>query len=92
MSGQNEASKKVIKKEEIERRIRELIIEVHNLEIELESLPDNISELDSVQTIALVVKLEEEFGIMFDNDELLVENFETVSKIVEQITNKLGDE
>lgn len=45
--------------------------------------------LDSLKTIALVVKLEEAFSINFAENELLFENFSTIEKIAERVLNKI---
>ena len=37
--------------------------------------------LDSLKAIELVVMVEDKYGIMIDDDDLLVENFSTVDKI-----------
>lgn len=44
--------------------------------------------LDSLRAIQLIVLLEEELGIGFDDDDLLLENFETIEKIVWVIDKK----
>jgi len=38
--------------------------------------------LDSITAVNLIVDIESEFQIMFDNDDLLIDNFATVEKIV----------
>ncbi|EGL15173.1 MULTISPECIES: acyl carrier protein [Paenibacillus] len=45
--------------------------------------------LDSVTAVNLIVSLESQFGITFNDDELIVENFSTVRKITEHVTDKL---
>ena len=46
--------------------------------------------LDSMKTINLIVQLEEEFGIVIDEHELLFENFSTVSRIMDLIGPKIN--
>ncbi|GKS12692.1 hypothetical protein YDYSY3_36920 [Paenibacillus chitinolyticus] len=45
--------------------------------------------LDSVTAVNLIVSLEGVFGITFNDDELIVENFSTVRKITGHVTEKL---
>lgn len=45
--------------------------------------------LDSIRSVALIVELEEAFDIMFDDEELLFENFSTLNKISERVIGKL---
>nr|BCJ78236.1 acyl carrier protein [Niallia circulans] len=47
--------------------------------------------LDSVTAVNLIVSLEGVFGITFNDDELIVENFSTVKKITEHVSAKLED-
>ena len=44
--------------------------------------------LNSLATIKLILQLELEFEIEFSDEELLTENFNTLSKIMDQISNK----
>lgn len=46
--------------------------------------------LDSITAVNLIVDIESEFQIMFDNDDLLIDNFATVEKIVNMIRAKQG--
>ncbi|BBH22589.1 hypothetical protein Back11_39340 [Paenibacillus baekrokdamisoli] len=63
---------------------------VHNKVLEVLKKKDslgmdiNLMEhgLDSLTAIQLIVALEEEMGITFDDEYLLLENFETIEKIV----------
>lgn len=45
--------------------------------------------LDSIKSVALIVDLEVAFDITFDDEELLFENFSTLSKISERVRDKL---
>lgn len=47
--------------------------------------------LDSLNSVALILELEEEFNIEFDDEELLFENFSTINKIHLQVKRKLVD-
>lgn len=46
--------------------------------------------LDSITAVNLIVDIESEFQIMFDNDDLLIDSFATVEKIVNMIRAKQG--
>ncbi|TXK84584.1 phosphopantetheine-binding protein [Paenibacillus sp. N3.4] len=46
--------------------------------------------MDSVRIIKLIVEIELNYEIAFDDDELLTENFATLKVIGEQINQKLG--
>ena len=46
--------------------------------------------LDSIGSVKLVVKLEEEFGILVSDDDLLIENFNSIEKICLFIQNAIG--
>ncbi|KAA0782851.1 phosphopantetheine-binding protein [Bacillus cereus] len=62
------------------------------LEIEREILFDedlSMVGLDSLNSVNLILSLEETFNIQFEDEELLFENFTTVSKIVDMIDEKL---
>ncbi|SDM33397.1 Phosphopantetheine attachment site [Paenibacillus sp. OK060] len=46
--------------------------------------------LDSIKTIELIVNLEIEFDIQIDDQDLLIENFSSIYKISELLTNTYG--
>ncbi|MFD1887705.1 acyl carrier protein [Paenibacillus wenxiniae] len=46
--------------------------------------------LDSLATIKLILQLETEFKIEFTDEELLTENFNTIAKIIDRISNKVA--
>ena len=45
--------------------------------------------LDSIKFIQMVVLIEEEFGIEFDDETLLVDYFDTISSLVKYIEDKI---
>lgn len=45
--------------------------------------------LDSMKAMALLVELEDTFDILYQDDELLFENFSTIQSISERIYGKL---
>jgi acyl carrier protein len=46
--------------------------------------------IDSVAAIHLVVQFELEYGIFYEDEELLIENFQTVGIIADRIMDKLS--
>ncbi|OMD17358.1 hypothetical protein BJP50_16210 [Paenibacillus odorifer] len=46
--------------------------------------------LDSIKTIELIVNLEVEFDIEFDDKDLVIDNFLSISKICSLLTGKYG--
>lgn len=47
--------------------------------------------LDSINAMALVLNLQDTFNVMFDASEISVDNFRTISNIVELVTKKQGE-
>ncbi|MNB76251.1 acyl carrier protein [compost metagenome] len=45
--------------------------------------------LDSIKSITLIVDLEESFSIVFEDDDLVFENFSSVKKISDRVITKL---
>lgn len=72
-----------------ETRIKEIISQL--IGIEINDIHQNLIlvGLDSMKTINLVVELEEEFDIVIDDNDLLFENFSTISRIVDLISQKV---
>jgi len=50
----------------------------------------HIPELDSMAVVTLITTLEEQFGIMVDDDEVSAETFETLGSLVEFVDTKLA--
>jgi acyl carrier protein len=46
--------------------------------------------MDSIRIMNLLVRIETEYEIMFDDDELLLENFESIRVIADRILQKVG--
>lgn len=59
-----------------------------NKEIDLDESLGKIG-LDSLNSVSLIVMLEDRFDIMFNDSELVFENFLTVNKIIETVQNKV---
>jgi acyl carrier protein len=73
--------------------ISSIILIVEEILLIKEILPNQdlfIIGLDSMKAINLVVRLEEQFVIIFDDDELLIQNFSTIEKINYLVQKKLG--
>ncbi|TDY03764.1 acyl carrier protein [Thiohalophilus thiocyanatoxydans] len=50
----------------------------------------NIHELDSMAVVTVITTIEEQFGIMVDDDEISAETFETLGSLVEFVDSKLA--
>lgn len=79
---------------ELAERIENIILTVLKIEPEIikELSPDetlNRIGVDSVNFIEIVISLEEEFNIAFEDDELLLQNLNTINKLKNVISNKL---
>ena len=83
---------------EIEQRIREIIVEKGMLDVPVERLQmdtplnEGDMELDSVQTLEVLVGLEEEFDFFFDDDDITPELFGKVGNLVEYVKMKAIEE
>ncbi|MNW51526.1 acyl carrier protein [compost metagenome] len=76
---------------EIHNTINKIIHEILNYNLEILNDEDLVSiGLDSLKTINLIVQLEEIYGIEFDDEELIFENFSSINVIAEHITNKFS--
>jgi acyl carrier protein len=61
-------------KDEIENRIKDtmsIVFEVSAHEINEDTSPDTIDKWDSLKHMNLIVALEEEFGVVFDDNEIV---------------------
>lgn len=75
----------------IERKISEIVREMLKVHSNVSLTADqNLFDigLDSLNAIQLIVRLEEEFDIIIDDDELIFDNFDSIEKIVEIMKNK----
>jgi len=70
----------------MEDRIKKVMSDVFNIDVSLinnESSPDNIENWDSLKHMNLIVALEEEFEIEFDDEEIVDSmNFALISTIL----------
>ena len=77
----------------MEDKIKEIVISVLELaEDDAKQIEEDTDlleyGLDSMTCVGVVVSLEEEFGITVDEEDLLVENMSTISKIKELVEKK----
>lgn len=53
------------------------------------ALLGNIPEFDSMAVVAVITMLEEQFGIVVEDDDISAETFETLGSLAEFVNNKL---
>jgi len=80
----------------IEDRIKELLVERLFLKVTPEDIGDDdmITDtlgVDSVSVFEIVVGLEEEYGLSFEDEDFNMEVFRTVHAIADFVRAKLGD-
>ncbi len=46
--------------------------------------------MDSLNCVDIVLSIEEEFDVIFNDEELLLENLNTINKLTETVEQKLG--
>ncbi|MFP4560548.1 MAG: acyl carrier protein [Thiohalorhabdus sp.] len=49
----------------------------------------NIPEFDSMAVVSVVTSLEDQFGVVIEDDEISAETFETVGSLVDFVNSKL---
>jgi len=79
---------------ELVERIEKIITDVLKIEpgtIKEISRDDTLNRIgvDSVNFIEIVISLEDEFNITFEDEELLLQNLNTINKLKNVITQKL---
>lgn len=78
-------------KENLYSEIREIIKDTLDTKKEIGIEEDLITVgLDSLNTVSLILELEDRFDIAFDDNELLTENFSSIEKIATNILEKKG--
>ncbi|MFJ2172762.1 acyl carrier protein [Streptomyces sp. NPDC087851] len=74
---------------EIANAVREVVREIApNIPEMEESVSLNSLGLDSLGSVELTLRLEDRFGVVFEDDELAFENFESVASIVDLLSAK----
>jgi len=81
--------------EDLAMRIKQMIVERCFLTIKPEEIADDASlmekvGLDSVQILEVVVGLEEQFGVKFEDADFDIANFSTVKAIADYVREKSG--
>ncbi|MDH3688933.1 MAG: acyl carrier protein [Gammaproteobacteria bacterium] len=71
-------------------QLRESSIDTPEIAVDTPLLGKGVG-LDSIEALALVTRIEEEFGIFFDDEELTVELFRTIGTLAEQVRRKLAE-
>lgn len=82
-----------MRRNEITRRLRK-ILKKDFPQVKCKKLSDDLMDngLDSITTIELVVKIEEEFNFEFFDEDLLTSNFSTLQAIVDYIDKRLSEQ
>lgn len=76
-------------KNKINKAIIDLIIEIKSdITIEQINLNESLS-INSIEYIQLIVMIEENYGIIFDDDKLNIENLDTINKITDYVLEKI---
>ncbi|MBY0219156.1 acyl carrier protein [Paenibacillus illinoisensis] len=71
---------------ELKQKVTEIVMTITKLEktpAEQEILP-----IDSFASVAIIVKLEDDFSIMFDDKDLVLDNFLSIGSIVSMVAEK----
>jgi acyl carrier protein len=81
-------------RDELKPRIRRILVERLFLQVDPDQLKDDTSltatyGVDSVRLFDMAVGLEEDFDVSFEDEELQVENFDTVNAIAARLHEKL---
>ncbi|MGQ9732913.1 MAG: acyl carrier protein [Candidatus Zipacnadales bacterium] len=79
--------------DELKQRIKELVVECLFLDVAPTSIADDenlmeVYNVDSVNLFEIVVALEEDYGISFEDEDFDVETFATVASIAELVERK----
>ena len=79
--------------ERIEDRLKKMICERLFLRIPPEDMDEKASledtyDVDSVSLLELIVGLEEEFGVVIEDEDFKIEHFQTVSDIAAYVREK----
>ena len=57
---------------------------------ESDVLLGGVPEVDSMAVVSVLTVIEENYGVMIDDDEVSAENFETFGSLLEFINSKVG--
>ncbi|MBH0357132.1 acyl carrier protein [Bacillus toyonensis] len=75
---------------DVQKDIQAKVLEI--LEVKELSQEEDLTMvgLDSIKSIELIVELEAEFNIVFEDNELLLDNFKTINLITELVSQKVA--
>jgi len=78
---------------DMENRIKNVLKQKVKFRIDINEIkPDDnllLLGMDSLSTLKLVVDIENEFKILFGDDDFIIDNFKTINKLKEIIEKKL---
>jgi acyl carrier protein len=69
--------------------IEELLVSNHRTKIDPNESLISSGVIDSLSLLRLITFIEEQFGIRLEDDEVIPDNFETISTMESLITNRL---
>ncbi len=80
----------------MENRIKEIVVEILKLEEEQALILEKDNDLlqlglDSLTSVEIVVNLENEFDIVIDDEDLLVENMGTIQLLMDLVNKYLEE-
>lgn len=80
----------------MENRIKEIVVEILKLEEEQASILEKDNDLlqlglDSLTSVEIVVNLENEFDIIIDDEDLLVENMGNIQLLMDLVNKYLEE-
>ncbi|MCP3944379.1 MAG: acyl carrier protein [Desulfobacteraceae bacterium] len=80
----------------LEKQLKQLIIETAGLDLQVEDIKNDEFllggglNLDSKIIIELVCNIEDTFEIVYEDEDITIENFNSVDCIAEYIKNRIG--
>lgn len=77
-------------RENVKKQVLEMLGSI-GVDLE-ESNDESINvELDSLQFISLICDLEEKYGIRFEEDELIMEKYESMNAFIDVVVDKIAE-
>ncbi|OZV12998.1 hypothetical protein CIW83_05480 [Tissierella sp. P1] len=77
----------------MENKLRKIIDENIELTVPIEEikLDDNLLNvgMDSLNTIRVIINIEEQFNLEFSDDDLIVDNFRTIRKLMDYLIERI---
>lgn len=86
-------SKTELRKETVVEDLKKIIIKTLELESDAEITTDNLVEelqINSIDTMEILVWIENEFEIIFDDDEINVELMSSLNGLAEKVISKVN--